>query len=162
MIHNGSIGSHMASSKLRSTDLHPRFNGHPGPQKALRIFIRVEANSNREPLHDFDIVSRRVFRREQAEKSAGGAGHVFEVAIKVMIESVDVNANGFTGLQSPQLRLFEIGGDPDVVQGNENHQSLAGLYSMAEFHCLPPHNSAHGSVDLRIAEVEPCRADRSE
>ena len=66
---------------------------------------------------------------------------------------------GSPGLHSLHLRLLEIGGDPDVVQRDQNHQGLAGLYPVTEFHGLAPDDAAHGSVDLRIAEVQPRGAE---
>ena len=56
-----------------------------------------------------------------------------------------------------ELRLFEIGGHPDVVERNHRHQTLTRLHHLARFYVLLRDYSVHGRHYSAIAQVQFCR-----
>ena len=57
----------------------------------IGILAGVEQDSHRQPLHDLHVVAGRVLGRQQAEAIAARAGHVFDVAVVVAAEGIDVD-----------------------------------------------------------------------
>src|SRR6202451_3611752 len=77
---------------------HRRFHRHSGAQPMVRVLARVEANPDRQSLHDLDVVAGRVFGRQQTVEFASRAGQAFDVALVVASSGIDVNRDGFAAM----------------------------------------------------------------
>src|SRR5690348_5962235 len=58
---------------------HRGFHRHAHAQEMITILSGVENDPDRNPLHHFDVVACGVFRREETERFAGGAGDIQHV-----------------------------------------------------------------------------------
>src|SRR5258706_1693944 len=120
----------------------------------LSVLILIEPNSHRDPLQYFHVVSGRVLWRKQTEKRTGRAWKTLHFPLVVASESVDANCHRLATPHPFELRLFEVRGDPDVVQWNNDEQALSRLDAVTELNRFPSNHAADGSVDLRVAEIE--------
>ena len=87
----------------------------------IRIFTLVEADADGKALHDFDEIAGGVFGRQEAHHGAGGAGHVFDVAVKFAAVGVNVDIHLLVRAHSFELSFLEIRGDPDVTEPGDGH-----------------------------------------
>ena len=90
-------------------------------------------NTGRKTLHDLDVVSAGVFWRKEAKERSGGSSHVFDAAAITTAETVNVDRYQFAGVHPLELGLFKVCGDPDVIDGNDREQRLAGLDAITDF-----------------------------
>jgi hypothetical protein len=118
------------------------------------ILTGINANPRGKSLHNLDVVAAGVFRREETEERPRRAGHVLYRAVESSAKAVYVEVDGFTGAHAAELRLLEVRGDPDVVDGNNREQRLAGLDSISDLDCLVSDNAADRSVNCGVAQVE--------
>src|SRR6266478_1594794 len=137
-----------------SADIHGWLNGHAGPQQMLSILIFIEANSHGEPLHYFHVIPGRIFRRKQAEERTSGTRQTLHFSFVVTAKGIHAKRHWLARSHTFELRLFEVCGDPDILDRNDQKQALPRLHAVAEFHGLTSNDAADWSVDLRIAEVE--------
>src|ERR1700739_2302315 len=115
---------------------------------------RIENNLYGNALHDLDVVSGGVFRREQAKHRAGGSGNGINVPDKGLTVGVGFDVSLLARLHIAQLRFLEIGSDPNVLEGHDHQKTLAGLHDLAVFDGLMSGNTVHRSEYLAVAEVE--------
>ena len=134
-------------------EVHVGHDVHAGAQPPIVILAGIEIDLHRNALHDFHVVSGSVLRRKQAEARAGGAGDAVNMAFQSLASRIYVDVRFLPNLHVPELILFEIGGDPDFIEGHDGEELLAGLNIQAHDHGLI-HFSADGSNDLGIAEIE--------
>ena len=57
----------------------------------LRIHALGKAQPHRQTLHNFDVVSGRIFRRQKGELIAAGAGHTLDVTVVFSVGGINVN-----------------------------------------------------------------------
>ena len=55
------------------------------------ILAGFQTNLHWHPLHDFHVVSGRIFRRKQAESGSGGRGKAIDVRIVFMAAAIGVD-----------------------------------------------------------------------
>ena len=67
---------------------------------------------------------------------------------------VDAEVTCWPGFMQAQLRLLEVGGDPDVVERNDRHQLLAGRDVRAHFDRLFADDPVDRRDDGAVAEIE--------
>src|SRR5262249_46559399 len=120
----------------------------------LRVLILVEANPHRKALHHFDVVSGRVFGWKQAEHGTSRSRKTLNRSLVVAAERVHSDRDRLTRSHVFELRLFEVCGDPEVIQRDDREQTLSGLHAMPQLHGLSSDYAAHGSVDFRITEIQ--------
>src|SRR5579859_3316903 len=118
------------------------------------IFARLQDNPHRNALYDFYVITAGILRWQQAEARASGAAERIDVAAIVAPGSVRPKGHALSGLHLLQLRLFEIGRDPDVVDRNDGQQLLARLNALAGFHGLASNDPAYRRDDLCVAKIE--------
>src|ERR1700756_2565735 len=70
-------------------DFHARLDRHTGPQHVFGIFILVEANTYRKPLHHLHVIASRVLRRKKAEHRPRGARKILNRSFVIALEGVD-------------------------------------------------------------------------
>jgi hypothetical protein len=49
----------------------------------VRILAAPQPNANRKTLHDLDVISARILRRQQTEQRSGGTGHLLDPSAKL-------------------------------------------------------------------------------
>ena len=57
----------------------------------------------------------------------------------------------------PQLCLFEICRDPDVIQIHDAHQLLPRLNVLSHFSRAVSNNAVHRCSNRRVLQIQPCR-----
>src|SRR5215468_9406988 len=104
------------------------FSGESRPQQPLGILIGIQHDLDRHALHHLDEVPSRVFRRQQREPGAGGAGDAVDFAGEFLAaDRVDLHGRPLARTHVLQLRLLEVRDDPHLVQRHDRHQRLARL-----------------------------------
>src|ERR1700730_18240694 len=80
------------------------------------VLSRIERDTNWKPLHHFDVVTCRVFGRDQAEAFTRCRAQTFDMPFESAAQRVDLDVDRLAGPHPPQLVLLEIGGDPHIVE----------------------------------------------
>ena len=96
----------------------------------------------RETLYHLDVIPGRIFRREDTEQGASGAGKVLDFAAEIATESIDPNPHALTGSHPFELRLLEVRRNPDIVKGHDHHQPLPWLEALTKLNRLPSNHAA--------------------
>ena len=126
----------------------------PGRKRSRPVLIGFEAQAHRDALHHLDVVAGGVFRRQDAGDGAGAAADVLDVAFKIQLQRVHVNAGRLARLDIVHLRLFEVGRHPDVADLGDHQQLLAGVDALADLGRSLQNNARGRRDDLRIAELQ--------
>ncbi len=127
---------------------------HAGTQLVIVVRARIEHDLDRNALHDFHVVSGGIFRRQQAEAGAAGAGDAVHLAVVGSAVGVDVDGDALADLHFAQLRFFEVGGDPNVVEIDDLHQFLAGSDVLPDFDGAIADDAVHRGNDLGVLQVQ--------
>src|SRR6266581_3253656 len=125
----------------------------------LRVLIAIEANPHREPLNDLDKVAAGIFRWQKAEQRSSSTGKILDRPSVVATERINMNVHRLTRAHVFELSFLEVRRHPDIVKGNDGKQTLSWLNSLAKFDGFAANDSAHRSIDSRIAEIELGRAN---
>src|SRR5581483_12029660 len=135
--------------------VHRRDDRHARTQDVLRVLAFVEHDLHRHALHDFDVVAGGVFGGQQAEPRARGRGDAVDLAAELAPSvGIDLDGDPLAWAHAAQLRLLEIGRDPDAVERDERQQRLPRLNDLADLDCLAAHLAALGRLDHRVAQVQ--------
>ena len=134
--------------------MHGRLDRHARPQQMLRVLVVIEPNSHREPLHHFHVVPGGIFWGKQTKQRAGGPGKALDFTLVVVPKGVHTNGDRLSRSHPFELRLLEVGRDPDIVQRNDYEQALSWLYAMTELNSLSSDHAADRRVDFRVTEIE--------
>ena len=73
---------------------------HAGTQLVILVCTGFEDDLHRNALHDFHVVAGGVFRRQQAEARAAGAGDAVDLAVVGSAVGVDVDGDALAGFIS--------------------------------------------------------------
>jgi len=125
-------------------------------QRLLVWVVSLKLDPHRQPLDDFDEVARRILRREQRKCRTGphceAADSAFE-HLSVAIH-VDVEIGGLTDAQIAQLRLLEVGVDPDIAERADRHQALPDLDIIARIDIPARDDAVDFRNNIAVAKVE--------
>ena len=91
----------------------------------VTIFAWLENDLDRNTLDDFYVVTSRVFRRQQAEdgsRSPRNAVHMTAVGAAVRVQGSLPSGRAHV----PELRFFEVRGDPHLIQRNHGEHCSPG------------------------------------
>src|SRR5215469_13469508 len=122
------------------------------------VLVRIKADTNRKPLHDFDKVSAGVFRRQQTEQGSRGAREILDRSSVVATERVNMDVHRLSRTHVLELGFFEVRRRRDIVNGNDGKQTLSWLNPLAEFDGFASNDTTDGRIDLRIAKIQFCSA----
>jgi hypothetical protein len=67
---------------------------------------------------------------------------------------VDVEIDRLADAQVPELRLLEVGVDPDFIERADRHQSLANLHIVARIDVSASDDAIDLGDDVAIAQIE--------
>src|SRR5438876_4265217 len=130
-------------------------HAHPGPQRPIGIVLAVEPDAHRDALHDLGIVARRVVRGQERELRPRGRRDALHVSLEVAAGiGVHREVRGVARPYVGGLRLLQVRGHPDVVEGDCGHQRLTGLHELADLDGLLAHDAVRGGDDARVGQVE--------
>src|SRR5215467_7826255 len=96
---------------------HPDFghHGHPQSQDVLGVLALFEYDLDRNPLHNFDVVSCGILGRQEAEEGPGGPADAENMTLIGATVRVNRDSGGLSGPHALELRLLEVGRYPDVL-----------------------------------------------
>src|SRR5690349_7449851 len=130
-------------------------HAHPGPQRPIGIVLAVEPDPHRDALHDLRVIPGRVIGRQQRELRPRGRRQALHVALEMPAGiGVDREIRGVARPHVGRLRLLQVGGHPDVVQGDGGHQRLTGLYQLTHLDGLLAHHAVRWRGHARVRQVE--------
>ena len=87
-------------------------------------------------LHHLHVISGRVLRRKERKHRAGGAADLGYLAVVVLAGGVHCNLDRLPGGHVAQLRLLEVGRDPQIFQRNQREQVLPRGDVLVDLHAL--------------------------
>src|SRR3954463_11966490 len=99
---------------LALSDLYLGFSRHPRTQKVIFVLVRIEHDAHRNTLHDFHVISRRIFWGKEAEARTAGAADSEHLTLVIAAGGIDFDINGLSRLHIAKLGLFEICSDPKI------------------------------------------------
>ena len=127
---------------------------HSRPQAMVLVLSGIEIDTDGNALHHFHVVARGIFRRQKAETRAAGASDPGDAPVVFVIVRIHRERHLLARFHALELRLFEIGGDPDVLQGNEGHDAFAGRNVLANLAGLFAYDSVSGRANDGVAKVQ--------
>jgi hypothetical protein len=121
-----------------------------------RQLLRVECDAHRHALHDLDPVAGRVLRRHGGKRAAGTGFLAGHAAVKHDVGAVHVRRHGhrLADAHVLQLRLFQVGRDPHLVERNDRHQRRALRHALADLHIAPGDDAAHRRGQRRAGQPQ--------
>ena len=151
---------HLARIRSRRRFLEQHAGDHRQSNEQ-RLFVGVvidQLDADRQSLHDFDEISGGVLRRQQRQGRTGPHGEAADPPVENALPAihVDVELHVLTDAQIGQLRLFEVGVDPDLGERPDGHQALPGLHVVARIDVPARDHAADFGKDVAVAEVQFC------
>src|SRR4029079_13986723 len=136
-------------------DVDRRRDAHAGPQAMVGVLPGLEIDLYRDALHHLHEVAGRVLRRQQAELGAGRRGDAVDVALELAAaERVHFDRGLLAGTHRLQLRLLEVGGDPDLLEIDDRPQRLSRLDDLPRLDRLAADDAGAGGLDGGVFEVQ--------
>jgi hypothetical protein len=118
----------------------------------IAIFSLLENYFDWDSLHDFHVIAGSIFGWKQTERRAGGARDAVHVTVQGSPSGINVDFGFLPNSHAPQLGLFEIGGDPDFIQGYDREELLPSLYIHSDHYRLV-HFAADWGHNPRVFQV---------
>jgi hypothetical protein len=140
----------------RPIEIDVRNDRSADEQRLLVRIVALKLNPDRQPLDDLDVVARGILRRQQCERRSGPHGEAREPAFEHLSVAVhvDIEIGSLTDAQVAQLRLLEIGIDPDLTERTDRHQALPDLNVIAGIDVSARDDAVDLRDDVTIAKVE--------
>ena len=123
------------------------------------VLVRVvsfELDPDRQPLHHLDEVARGILRRQQRQRRSGPHRKAGDPALEHVPAAVhvDIEIDRLADAQVAQLRLLEIGIDPDLAERADRHQALADLNVIARIDVAARDDAVDLRDDVAIAKIQ--------
>jgi len=96
----------------------------------LRVGVRFENQLHWYALHDLYVIASCILGRQQAEARTGRTADRVDVAVEFVAVCIHVALALLPHLHLLELCLFEIGGDPEIVEVDDGDQGLPGLHNL--------------------------------
>src|SRR5690242_7232651 len=114
---------------------------HAGTQRTIGAQSLLHLESNRNALHDFREIARRVVRRQQRELGTRRGAHAFHAGDRrPALIGIHLDLRRLAHANFRELRFLEVGGDEDARVGDDRVQRLSRLHELARLDLLPRHN----------------------
>src|SRR5690348_2916846 len=133
--------------------LHLRLYRHTWPQEMVLVLIRIEHDAHGNALHDFHVVARCVLRRKETEAGAARATDRLHFAVVIATGRVHFDIDWLAGFHVLELRFFEVGGDPNVLNIDERHECLTRLHVLPDFGGAMSDDPMYRRGDLRVLQI---------
>src|ERR1700739_153193 len=108
----------------RSSQVHLRFDIHTGSKLVIAIFARLQNDLNRNSLDNLYVISSRIFGWQQAEDRARSSRDAVNMTVVCASVRVELDRRFLANTHVFELGLFEIRGDPHLIQGNHSEHLL--------------------------------------
>ena len=143
-------------SGSRLVDIDVGNNGSANEQGVLAWIVSLKLNPNRQPLYHFDEIAGGVLGRQQRQSRSGPHGKAGDPPVEYLPASVhvDIQIDRLADAQITQLRLLEIGIDPDLLERSDRHQILPGLHIVARIDISARHDTVNLGDDVAVTKVE--------
>src|SRR4029077_3472007 len=129
-------------------------DGFAGAQLVVIVGPRIQIDFHGNALHYFDVVASRIFGWQKAEARAACPGDAVNFAIVLAAVGVDFDSDTLIGAHIAELRLFEVGGDPHVVEVDDLHEFLPGRDVLADFDGAVADYAIHRRDHFGVLQVE--------
>ncbi len=131
--------------------------GEAGAQGVVAVLLLEvgEVDADGDALDDFDVVAGGVLGWEEAELGAGGSADLGDLAVEgAATEGVDLDCDVLAGVHLLQLGFLEVGGDPEVGEGDDGEEILADAEVRADLNVLLVDDAGYRGDDVSVGEVE--------
>src|SRR5258708_38745992 len=105
-------------------------------------------------LHYLYVVAGGVLWRQQAEAWATGPGNAIHFSAVFPAVGIHFQCDGLPDLHMAELSLFEIGGDPDIVERDDLHQLLSRSDILADFDRTVADHTSNRGHDFGVAQIQ--------
>src|SRR5580704_10992199 len=143
-----------------SLEVYVRDDVHAGPKLAIPVFAGLENNLYRDSLYYFYVVAGGILRRKQTEEGARGTGDAVHVAFQGLAGRIHMDFRSLSDAHVPELGLFEIGGNPDVIERHHREELLAGLNVQPDDHRFiyftSDRRNNFGVLEIELGLLEEC------
>ena len=143
-------------SGRRLVDVDVWNDGSTGEQSVLVRVVSFEVNPDRQALYHFDEVARCILRRQQRKRRSGPHRKAGDPALEYVPAAihVDIEIGSLADAQVGELRLLEIGVDPDIAERADRHQILANLNVIARINVPARDDAVNLRDDVTITKVQ--------
>src|SRR5262249_15657728 len=136
-------------------DFHVGYDRHSWTQQVILVLVRIEEDAYGNSLHNLHVVTGCIFGREQTETGAAGSANGLHCALVLAsTDGVNFDFHRLSRFHVLQLRLFEVCGDPDIIDIHQRHQRLPWLHVLAHFGSAVTNNSVQRRTDLRVLKIQ--------
>src|SRR5258708_7679531 len=111
-----------------------RIHVHSWPQHRFLLRGRIQHDLHRYPLHHLHVISRRVFRRQQAKHGSRRPGNRIHAPADCPSFRTPLPFCSLPALLVPQLLLFEFPRPPPVLQRPTPQQPFPRLHDLSRLH----------------------------
>ena len=133
---------------------------HAGAQ-AGHVLIGVEAEAQRNALHDLDPIAAGVLRRQDRELRAGAGRDRTDGAMPFPAgERVDRHRRGQAGVNVGQVGFLRVAVDPEAGVGDDREDGLTGVRDAAELDLRRPASRRRRSAPSRWRSRDCARRPR--
>src|SRR5271156_70163 len=138
-------------------DPHLGFDRKPRPKQVIGVLFGIaKIDAHRNPLHDLDVISGRVFRWKQAENGSGSTANLGYLPVELAASvGIDRNDDRLVLVHLFKLGLLEICRNPDVIERDEGHHVLADADILAKLDAFAGDDAGLRGDDPGIAEIQP-------
>src|SRR5271170_703728 len=133
-------------------EVHVRHHIHARSKPTILVLPGIENDLYRDPLHNLHVIPRSILRRKQTEYRTGCPRDAVHMAFQSASARIHMDFRFLSNLHVPELGLFEIGGDPDFIEGNHSEELLPVLNIHPDDHGLI-HFAGDRSDDFRVSEI---------
>src|SRR5204862_970196 len=112
-------------------------------------------------LHDFDVVSAVILRRQHAVARARGRRDALHLAVEVSVQGVDMQLDRLARMHALKLRLAKIGGYPKSSHLSNPEQRLARADAVADVGGTFAHHARYRRAHSRVTKIELGLCERS-
>ena len=134
-----------------------RLDVHAGAQHILAFRVWVQQNLDRNPLHHFHVIARGILGRQEAQTRASRPSNGINMAGESLVIHVNVDLCLLAGMNIGKLSLLKVGCDPNLFQGDQGEEPLAGLDDLTHFDRFPCNHTVGGSNDGGVTQLQFCR-----
>src|SRR6202161_423773 len=125
-------------------------------QRALVRIVVLEVDANRQSLHHLDEVAGGVLRRQQRQSRSGTLGKAGNAPLEHVAVAihVDIEIDRLADTQVTQLRLLEIGVNPDFMERTDRHETLTDLHIVAWIDVSARDDAIDLRDDVAVAKIQ--------
>src|SRR6185312_5986992 len=149
-----SVTAGISLSSERLAHLYFRFRRHAWTEKMILVLVRIENDAHRNALHNLHVVSRCILWGKEAEARSADAADCQNFAFIVATGCIHFDIDWLAGLHVLELRLFEVGCDPEIVDIHQRHERLAWLDVLTNLRRAMSDDAVHRRDHLGVLQIK--------